>query len=121
MNKKYLPWIAAAVIVLAVLAIFQWRDLANRGTPPPTPSADNSKLDSNEEIIPTSDSSQGNTIVGILKTSDDMQKGNLMVVTTEHNIYLHTSRDYSSLLDKEVVVTIDGTEHSFSLIDIKAK
>ena len=58
---------------------------------------------------------------GTLKISDDLRRGNLMLVTSERAIYLFTSRDYSSLLDKQVTVEIEGTLENFRLVDIKAK
>lgn len=56
--------------------------------------------------------------VGTLKLSDNLQKGNLMLLTTDKKIYIHTSRDFNSLLDKRVVVTYEGTSDAFRLGDI---
>lgn len=58
---------------------------------------------------------------GTLKLSDNLQKGNLMLVTADKKIYIHTSRDFSSLLEKQVVVTYEGTSDAFRLGDITEK
>ena len=58
---------------------------------------------------------------GVLKTSDNPKKGNLMLVTKDRNIYMQTSRDFSALLNKEVVVHYEGNLQSFLLGDITAK
>lgn len=58
---------------------------------------------------------------GTLKLSDNPQKGNLMLLTADKKIYIHTSRDFSSLLDKQVVVTYEGTSDAFRLGDITEK
>lgn len=55
---------------------------------------------------------------GTLKVSDNSQKGNLMLVTADHTVYIHTSRDFSSLIGKRVKVSYTGTLDSFSLGDI---
>jgi hypothetical protein len=58
---------------------------------------------------------------GTLKISDDLKRGNLMLITSDRAIYLFTSRDYSTLFDKEVYVEIEGDFESFRLVDIVAK
>ena len=62
-----------------------------------------------------------NTWMGTLKTSDNSKKGNLMLMTDTHTIYINTSRDYSALLDKKVNVTFVGSLDSFTLGDITAQ
>lgn len=58
---------------------------------------------------------------GILKQSDNNQKGNLMLVTKERTIYVKTNRDFNALINKEVTITYEGTLDSFRLGEIKAK
>lgn len=58
---------------------------------------------------------------GTLEQSNDSAKGNLMLVTTGHTIYLNTSKDYSALVGKAVTVTYSGTLASFSLENIVAQ
>ena len=65
--------------------------------------------------------SGGQTLEGTLKTSDNLKKGNLMISTGKRTIYLFTSRDFSSLLDKNVTVTYNGTLDNFTLDNIVAK
>lgn len=63
----------------------------------------------------------GNTWQGVLKQSDNAAKGNLMINVDGHLVYIRTSRDYSSLIGKEVKVTYQGTLDNFTLGDITAK
>ncbi len=58
---------------------------------------------------------------GTLTASDNISKGNYKLQTSAHTIYIKTSRDFSSLLGKEVKVTYQGTIDSFNLGDIVAK
>ncbi|MBI2607473.1 MAG: hypothetical protein HYW51_01480 [Candidatus Doudnabacteria bacterium] len=60
-----------------------------------------------------------NSLRGILLQSDDLRQGNLLLVRLEGDVYLNTTRDYSGLINKEVVVTVDGTLEKFRLIDIE--
>ena len=56
---------------------------------------------------------------GILLLSDDLSKGNLLLVRLAGDIYLNTSRDFSHFLNQEVLVRIEGTPEKFRLIDIE--
>ena len=58
---------------------------------------------------------------GTLKGSDNIVKGNLMLVAPKTTIYIRTARDYSTLVGKKVVVTYKGTAESFVLDNIVAK
>lgn len=58
---------------------------------------------------------------GTLTLSDNTVKGNYALVTKDRKIYIKTSRDYSSLVNKEVKVTYEGTLEVFRLGDIVAK
>ena len=65
--------------------------------------------------------SNPNAWEGTLKTSDDAQKGNLMLMTQDKKIYIKTNRDFSALLGKTVAVTYEGTAEAFRLGDIVEK
>lgn len=62
-----------------------------------------------------------NSWTGVLKNSDNQAKGNLMLVTADHTVYIHTSRDFSSLIGKNVKVAYTDTLESFVLGDITAE
>ena len=58
---------------------------------------------------------------GTLENSDSTAKGNLMLATPGHIIYLKTSRDFSALVGKKVTVSYNGTLASFTLETITAQ
>jgi len=74
----------------------------------------------NTVVIPSSDASAG-SLEGELQASDNPAKGNLMLITPKRTIYVHTSRDFSTLIGKQVGLVIDGIEDNFTLKDIVAK
>jgi hypothetical protein len=55
---------------------------------------------------------------GVLLTSDNPSRGNLMLKTQQSVFYLRTSRDFSSLIGKQATVTANGTVEQFSLMNI---
>ncbi len=61
-----------------------------------------------------------NALNGELQNSSDPKRGNLMLLLQDSDriIYLHTSRDYSALVGKQVQVMIDGSLDDFRLVDI---
>lgn len=59
-------------------------------------------------------------ITGKLQASDNASKGNLMVATSHGTVYIHTSRDFSGLQDKEVTAKVNGSMTAFTLVDITA-
>lgn len=71
----------------------------------------------------TSNSSTNGQLVreGTLLVSDDSKQGNYMVRTSNSIFYIKTSRDFSSLVNKEVTMTAKGTVEMFSLVDIVAR
>lgn len=71
----------------------------------------------------TSNSSTNGQLVreGTLLVSDDSKQGNYMVRTSNSIFYIRTSRDFSSLVNKEVTMTAKGTVEMFSLVDIVAR
>jgi hypothetical protein len=66
-------------------------------------------------------STNGNlTLTGKLQKSNS-SKGNLLLISDGHYIYIKTSRDFSSLIGKEVTATGTGTMESFRMSDIQEK
>ena len=61
------------------------------------------------------------TLSGELRASSDPARGNYLFVSGSNQIYIRTARDFSSLVGKQVEVTISGTLESFVLVDIKEK
>lgn len=112
-----------AVLIVAGLLFNQNKKASNeQDTNKQTQESNNSQesqkeIDSQKE---NTDSQNGSTKnwIGTLKTSDNLSKGNLMLVTKERNIYLKTSRDWKKLVNTEVRVAYDGNLESFTLIDI---
>jgi hypothetical protein len=66
----------------------------------------------------TQTTTQGDVWEGTLLESDNTNKGNYRLVTKDHILYLRTSRDFSSLINKQVRVSYQGTVDSFILGDI---
>jgi hypothetical protein len=64
-----------------------------------------------------------NALEGELKVSNDKKRGNLMLLlaNSDRIIYLNTSRDFGSLIGKQVIVSIEGSLDDFALQDIKVK
>lgn len=59
------------------------------------------------------------TVTGKLRTSDMPAKGNYLVEGQQGKMYIYTSRDFSSLLDKDVTLSANGNLTAFTLLDIK--
>lgn len=78
-----------------------------------------------EEKTPVEDSVSyeftGNSVDGTLQNSDDINRGNLKLVSSLGVIYLRTQRDFQSMVGSEVSVLIDGTLDAFKLVDIVKK
>lgn len=65
---------------------------------------------------------EANTHEGVLKTSDNPTRGNLMLASEgKDNLYISTVRDFNSLLGKKVEVRTEALEKGFKLLDIVAK
>jgi hypothetical protein len=117
--------IAVAVIV-AIALIAAWQ----LGKKPVTDQNENQNqnqemLEENRESEKTptptpkqSESTQGEYWEGVLLESDNTNKGNYRLQTNDHMLYLRTSRDFSSMLGKNVRVTYEGTLENFVLGDI---
>ena len=67
------------------------------------------------------DETATNYLEGVLSNSDNLNLGNLKLVSSEGEIYLRTSRDFSKLVGLQVMVFIDGTKEKFELKDIQSK
>lgn len=59
------------------------------------------------------------TLEGVLWLSDNEVRGNLMLVNQYAIIYLKTSRDFSDLVGKYVIASVDGTLDNFALLNIE--
>ncbi|MEX1064315.1 MAG: hypothetical protein WD898_01020 [Candidatus Paceibacterota bacterium] len=110
-NKKILTILA--IVVVAVILIWVKTGSKDKSLmlDPKTSNGQsgNQTVDDNQPV---------NTLEGTLRVSDDPSKGNLMLVTEESVVYITTSRDYSSLVGEEVVVSVDGTLENFTLLNI---
>lgn len=60
-----------------------------------------------------------NALEGTLWLSDNETKGNLMLVNNVITIYIKTSRDFSNLIGKQVIASVDGTLNDFTLLNIE--
>jgi len=110
---------AGLIVVLAVVGWLVFKQPKTAISPKPsndTPNAETQNQDSQKKTAESLSQWEG-----ILKQSNNIQKGNLMLVTKERIIYLKTNRDFSALVNKEVVVTYEGTLDSFRLGEITEK
>lgn len=128
MEKNNGRYIAAGILVAVILIGWWTNKKPNTQNLSPETGLKIEEQNQNGEnpvkvIESTSDGStqETNKWEGMLKTSDNSAKGNLMLVNKDHTIYLRTSRDFSSLIDKNVEVTYQGSLESFKLGEIKAK
>ncbi len=121
--KRYFPTIIGVVIIVLIVVF------ATRTQPAQAPAgeedgttttraAQNPGSAVQDDVMPEG---EGGRYAGILKTSDNAARGQLMLITPSHVIYLRTSRDFSAFVDKNVVVTIEGELENFRLLDIKAE
>ena len=77
------------------------------------------QLPLDEELTSNIADENVNTLEGVLWSSDDETKGNLMLVNNNTTIYIRTSRDFSGLTGKYVIASIDGTQDNFTLLNIE--
>lgn len=115
--------IAVAVVILGLLASIYYfgSSKPEQSQNPNTPAPQSQSQEESEDDMEQQESDLENTWEGVLKLSDNSKKGNLMLVMGKQVIYINTSRDYSSLLEKEVRVIYDGTLENFRLGDIISK
>ncbi len=124
MNKKQKTTygsILAAVLIIIVI----WFVSSKPESGKPSTGSQNGSKGSTSSPSPSPSGqpsgSEGNVWKGTLKTSDNSAKGNLMLVTPDHTIYIKTSRDFSSLIGKQVVVAYQGSLDGFTLTNISAE
>ena len=112
----------ALVVVVALIIIGIVFIVVNRGsdteTENITQTQDQSDLNRSDRDNKLDRTEEPGTLRGILLKSDNEKQGNLVLVRLSGDIYLRTSRDFSSLLNQEVVVRIDGDLKKFRLVDI---
>jgi len=72
-----------------------------------------------EELTDNISAENVDTLEGVLWSSDDETKGNLMLVNNNSTIYIRTSRDFSDLTGKYVIASVDGTLDNFTLLNIE--
>ena len=56
-----------------------------------------------------------NTLEGVLRVSDNLNRGNLMLLFGNSVVYVKTSRDFRDLMGKNVVASVEGTLDNFIL------
>jgi hypothetical protein len=105
-----------ALFVAIALYMFTPVDLPLKNEPEAQNTPNDTSKDGKVQDMP-------NALEGELKVSTDKRRGNLMLLMNDSDriIYLNTSRDFSTLIGKQVSVTIEGSLDDFRLVDIKAK
>lgn len=116
-SAKYLPAAVVAIIIVIVAGVQYFKNQK----PANETQNQNARQEQNQKNSAGGNPAAASGLEGVLKISDNLKRGNLMVVMAERVVYLFTSRDYSKLLNKEVKVVIDGTLENFRLVDIVAK
>ena len=119
-NQQYYGALAALIVIVAIV----WFAKSKRSASD-TQTSDNQPKQTEQTLqekttTPTSITGNNSESVwtGKLMASDNSKKGNLMLVTKDHTIYIKTNRDYSSLEGNNVRVSYQGTADSFTLGDI---
>jgi len=111
MDKKNRIYIVITGIVAITLI---WLSQSNKSREPELESL------SGENFIKNSNVGQPvDTLEGVLWLSDNETKGNLMLVTADTTTYIRTSRDFSGLVGRHVVVSVNGTLENFTLLNIE--
>ncbi len=114
-KKEQQTYLGAGIAaIIAAVLIGAWMLAKNSGN---QNSASTTPPDKQQAATSTSLSNQ-TTWEGVLKASDNLQKGNLMLQTSDRTIYLKTSRDFSALIGKYVAVIYLGTLNNFTLLNI---
>ncbi|HXK41179.1 MAG TPA: hypothetical protein VJ046_03745 [Candidatus Paceibacterota bacterium] len=102
------------IIITGVVAItLIWLSQSNRDQLPEL------RLPLGEELSDNIAAENVGALEGVLWSSDDEAKGNLMLVKNNATIYIRTSRDFSGLVGKYVIASIDGTLDNFTLLNIE--
>ena len=119
-NQQYFATIAVLVVLVALIWNFKTKPANNTSSSPTNNSNVHTEIKKDAPAT-TPSSAEPSLWTGTLKKSDNSSKGNLMLVTKERTIYIHSSRDWSALMDKEVNVKYEGSLQGFTLIDITAQ
>lgn len=116
MKKQQLTYwaIAVIIVVIGVVWFYKAKHAGQEKLPTSQPVVQNPTA---ATTAPAS-SSQADIWTGVLKNSDNSAKGSIMLVTKDRTIYIRTSRDFQSLVGKNVNVSYEGTWQSFALGDI---
>lgn len=117
------PRVQAGLALVAVVLLGWWlvKSPAQKTGQPDQKEEQQTQQTEQNKTEPKTTISSPNLWEGTLKKSDNSQKGNLMLLTQDKKIYIKTNRDFTSLLDKTVVVTYEGTADAFRLGDIVEK
>lgn len=101
------------IVVTGVVAItLIWLSQSNQNQAP--------ELDIPVPTLPFVETNESlNTLEGVLWSSDDEEKGNLMLVSGKTTVYIRTTRDFSNLVGKYVIASIGGTLDNFILLNIE--
>ena len=110
-QKQSYLLLAVAVIVVLVVWLFR-----TKHSGPETPTTQNNSTKTSSTVSAAQNSP--GVWFGTLKFSDSANRGNFMLVTKDKTIYIKTSRDFASLVGKQVYVTYQGDLSSFVLGDI---
>jgi len=118
MDKKYwqiFAWVGAIIIIVALVWIIK-NNQTDRGDKNPPEKTQNTQTTQEQKTNPAKPTSD--VWIGTLGTSDNADKGNLLLTTSERTIYIRTNRDYSALVGKKVTVSYEGSWENFVLGDI---
>jgi hypothetical protein len=110
-NKNYIYLIIIAVVTITLI----WFSRNDKNQI----SESELLLNEKENVVNVKEEESLNTLEGSLLNSDNEAKGNLMVITKDDKIYIKTSRDFSNLIGKRVIVSIKGTIDNFTLVNIQ--
>ncbi len=110
MNKKNRIYIILTGVVAITLI---WLSQSNKN------SNFDLNLPSNENISKNTSGEKVSALEGVLWPSDDELNGNLMLVNDNTTVYIKSSRDFSDLIGKSVIVSIDGTLDNFTLLNME--
>jgi len=130
--KNILGVVIAVVVIIAAIVWFnnsgepeEAQETGNNTQQQPSNNSNQSgNVDQNQDNENETDEEESDfTLEGTLQNSNDKNRGNLMLLLTDSDrvVYFTTARDFSKLVGEEVVLTIDGTLDSFTLLDIEAK
>ena len=115
-KQHYYTAIAVVALIIILVLAFKTKHSAPENSEQKTP--EQTAAEAMQKNNATMDSGAW---AGKLTNSDNAKKGNLMLVTKDHTIYLQTSRDFSALIGKEVTVSYKGTVNNFILDSISAQ